>query len=202
MTRFPDIYFLRHGQSTWNRDDIIQGQKDVPLTDAGYDHARAQGRILASLGLPGATMAIASPLERARETARVACGIAGLEVTLDARLKEMGFGSWEGRYKPDLAREFPELATRRLFEVCMEGPGESFESLKARCAAVLAELTGPTVIVSHGIAITMMRGLVRGLDLKGMARLDRPQGVVIAWRNGREELLGEAGERGENSGAI
>jgi len=197
-----EIYFLRHGQSTWNRDDIVQGQKDVPLTERGYEDARAQGRILAALNLPPHTVALSSPLERARETARVACGAAGLGVGLDARLVEMGFGTWEGRAKRDLLQEFPQLATRRLFEVCMEGPGESHDALFTRLNAVLQELRGPSVLVSHGIAITMMRGILRGLDLAGMARLERPQGVVIAWRDGREEILTERGTKVEKTTAI
>jgi len=202
VVAFPDIYFLRHGQSTWNRDDIVQGQTDVPLTERGYAHAAAQGAILTSLDLPVGTVALSSPLERARETARVACGMAGLEVTLDDRLKEMGFGPWEGRYKPDLVQEFPELARRRLFEVCMEGPGESFQSLHSRCKAVLEGIDRPTVLVSHGIAITMMRGILQGLDIAGMARLDRPQGVIIAWRGGKEEILCGTNEEIEKSSAI
>lgn len=191
MTR-PALYLLRHGQSTWNREERVQGRRDVPLTDLGREQAAAQGRILAGLALPPDTVALTSPLIRARDTAKIACAMVGLVPRPDARLVEMGFGAWEGRLKSDLQREHPELREgRRLFELCMEGPGEGFEQLRARCAAVLDALTGPTVIVSHGITMTMIRALALGLDRAGMSALARPQGVVHVLIDGAERIVAE-----------
>lgn len=185
----PDLFLLRHGQSVWNRDGRVQGQTDVPLTDQGYAQAAHQGRILASLGLAAGTGAITSPLERARETARVACGAAGLTATLDDRLMEMALGPWEGRLKSDLRADLPDLAHRSLLDLALDGVGEGPVALRARCQAVLDGIDRPMVIVSHGITLTMMRALVLGLDRAAMVRLDRPQGVVIHIAQGRERII-------------
>jgi len=192
----PALYLLRHGQSTWNREERVQGQRDVPLTDLGRAQAAAQGRILASLDLPDGTTALTSPLIRARETAEIACAVVGHAPRPDPRLMEMGFGPWEGLLKSDLQRDHPELREgRRLFEVCMEGPGEGFEELRARAAAVLEGLTGPTVIVSHGITLTMIRALALGLNRAEMSALTRPQGVVHVLTGGTERIVEERATR-------
>ena len=46
MTRFPDLYVLRHGETEWNREGIFQGVHDSPLTAMGREQAAHQGKIL------------------------------------------------------------------------------------------------------------------------------------------------------------
>ena len=46
MTRYPDLYVLRHGETEWNREGIFQGVHDSPLTAMGREQAAHQGTIL------------------------------------------------------------------------------------------------------------------------------------------------------------
>ena len=65
----PTIYFIRHGETDWNAEARLQGQRDVPLNDLGRVQAEEAGRRLRELvGRPEDLDYVASPLGRARET--------------------------------------------------------------------------------------------------------------------------------------
>lgn len=187
MPDFPPLYLLRHGQTTWNRDRRIQGQMESELTDLGRSHAARQGEILARLDLPQGVAAWCSPQRRTRQTAGIALGRIGLVPRFDARLKEVWLGSWEGQLRADLEARFPEqLAGVGVFRSCLISDGETEADLRARIGAFLEALEGPAVVVSHGITLTFLRGLVLGASLDEMEAMERAQGVVIELRDGRE----------------
>ena len=85
------LLLVRHGETDWNRDGRWQGQSDTPLNELG----RRQARELAEQ-LDGVDVVYSSDLARARETAEILAERAGVEVRLDPRLRERGFGAWEG----------------------------------------------------------------------------------------------------------
>jgi histidine phosphatase superfamily protein (branch 1) len=100
------IYFLRHGETDWNRALRYQGQHDIPLNEQGRAQARRNGEALRAL-LPDIAAAefVASPLSRARETmeiARAGLGLAPSGYRVDDRLKELHYGHWEGQLAADL----------------------------------------------------------------------------------------------------
>lgn len=131
-----------------------------------------------------------SPLRRTRQTAELALTPAGLIPRFDDRLKEIGMGAWEGRLYADILAEAPgTLDVLSVFDLCLASPGEGLDGLTARISSFLSGLDGPAVIVSHGIALSVLRGLVLGLDRAGMAATDRSQGVVTEIRDGRERVV-------------
>lgn len=84
------LVLLRHGQTEWSRTGRHTGRTDVPLTSEGEDEARAVAPLLAGFDI---VAAVASPLVRARETAR----LAGLtDVRIDDDLLEWNYGDYEG----------------------------------------------------------------------------------------------------------
>ena len=93
MTR---VAVMRHFPTAWNQDHRFQGQTDIPLTG----ESRAELRGLALPAPWNGVRMIASPLARARETAEILAQ--GRAVTLDARLKEIAYGEWEGQRGADL----------------------------------------------------------------------------------------------------
>ena len=119
----PVLYFIRHGETDWNREGRLQGQTDISLNDRG----RAQARAVAShvtgkwgIGLSASTIAtmpfIASPMIRTRETMELLRGGLGVppgDYTTDDRLKEIGFGAWEGKTWPEIKALEPEAAMAR-----------------------------------------------------------------------------------------
>src|SRR5262249_25444742 len=102
--RKPVLYFVRHGETDWNRERRLQGQHDVPLNALGRDQATRCGVVLRELLARTGRAAeefdfVASPLGRARETmerVRRELGVPPEVYRTDPRLAELSFGSWEG----------------------------------------------------------------------------------------------------------
>lgn len=187
MPEFPPLYLLRHGQTDWNRDRRIQGQMESQLTELGRGHAARQGAILAGLDLPADVAGYCSPQRRTRQTAGIALGAIGLAPSFDDRLKEVYLGSWQGHLRADLEARYPEVFHgRSVFQTCLMSDGESEADLRTRIGAFLDDLAGPSVVVSHGIALTFLRGIVLGASLAEMDAMQRDQGVVIELRDGVE----------------
>ncbi len=88
----PEIWIIRHGETEWSLSGQHTGRTDIPLTADGQRHAEEIGRTLA--GRPFA-LVLTSPLQRARETCRLA-GYGGVAV-VDADLSEWDYGAYEGR---------------------------------------------------------------------------------------------------------
>ena len=84
------LILVRHGESTGNAAGLLLGRIDAPLTEAGLAQAKTLGASLA-----GATRLIASPLERARDTA--AALDLGLPVEIDERWVELDYGEFDGQ---------------------------------------------------------------------------------------------------------
>src|SRR5258708_29841750 len=100
----PTIYYIRHGETQWNAEGRLQGTLDIPLNDVGREQAAHAGIILADLlvrdGRGAASLAfVASPLGRARATMELVRGTLKLlpgDYAIDDRLREIGYGEWEG----------------------------------------------------------------------------------------------------------
>src|SRR3954447_1502056 len=100
----PTIYYIRHGETEWNAEGKLQGTRDIPLNDLGRKQAAKAGAILADLfandGRTDASLQfVASPLTRARSTmelVRRALRLPPDDYALDDRLREIGYGDWEG----------------------------------------------------------------------------------------------------------
>jgi 2,3-bisphosphoglycerate-dependent phosphoglycerate mutase len=104
-----DLVLLRHGQSTWNAENLFTGWWDVDLTETGEAEARAGGTLLAEE--PGLDLRIlhTSVLTRAIRTAELALAAAGrswLPVRRDWRLNERHYGDLQGKNKAEVMAEF------------------------------------------------------------------------------------------------
>ncbi|OCP16713.1 MULTISPECIES: histidine phosphatase family protein [unclassified Ensifer] len=191
------IYVIRHGQTDWNAESRLQGQKDIPLNDTGRQQATGNGIALgAILGADAAQFDfVASPLGRTRETMerlRRAMDLDPTAYRTDDRLKEVSFGDWEGFTLPELKRSVPErIAERRKVKWDFIPPGddaESYEILSWRVAAWLKGVNKPTVCVSHGGVIRALFKLFGEMDEDEAAtaaipqdRLLRIAGNTIGW---------------------
>jgi len=191
------IYVIRHGQTDWNAESRLQGQKDIPLNDTGRQQATGNGVALgAILGADAEQFDfVASPLGRTRETMerlRQAMGLDPILYRTDDRLKEVSFGDWEGFTLPELKRSVPErIAERRKVKWDFIPPGEdaeSYEILSWRIAAWLKDVNRPTVCVSHGGVIRALFKLFGEMDEDEAAsaaipqdRLLRIAGNTIGW---------------------
>jgi 2,3-bisphosphoglycerate-dependent phosphoglycerate mutase len=104
-----DLILLRHGQSTWNAENLFTGWVDVDLTEEGEAEATAGGHLLAAE--PGLDLRIlhTSVLTRAIRTAELALAAAGrswLPVRRDWRLNERHYGDLQGKNKAEIRERY------------------------------------------------------------------------------------------------
>jgi 2,3-bisphosphoglycerate-dependent phosphoglycerate mutase len=116
------LILLRHGQSTWNQENLFTGWVDVPLSDIGAQEARRAGELLASSGILPDVLHT-SVLKRAIQTANIALDVADrdwIDVRRSWRLNERHYGALQGKDKAQTLAEYgPEQfkTWRRSFDV-------------------------------------------------------------------------------------
>src|SRR5690606_19677200 len=88
------LLMVRHGQTRANIDKVWHGITDTALTDLGHEQARRLGDYFQRIATPD--VIYASPLQRARDTAKAIAERHRLELNLDERLIEFSLGEWEG----------------------------------------------------------------------------------------------------------
>jgi broad specificity phosphatase PhoE len=190
----PMIYYIRHGETSWNAEGRLQGVLDIPLNDVGRKQSAQAGKILAGLfardGREKSLLSfVASPLIRARATMELVRGELKLPpagYALDDRLREIGYGQWEGSTLPEMQVADPDLFARRQAEKWTVSPpgGESYVAVQARMQDWYASLATDTVAVAHG---GTARALMVALGLEtplSAADLTIEQGAVYVFRDG------------------
>jgi broad specificity phosphatase PhoE len=189
------LYFIRHGETDWNLEGRLQGQRDVALNAVGRRQAADCGTILGALlrrlgRQPDEFVYVSSPLSRARETMalmRQALSLDPAPNLIDPRLQELSFGDWEGETIAEIrARDPVAIAARERDKWSFEPPhGESYARLSQRVAAWYASLSEDTVAVAHGGTARALM-VVLGLAPPANAPLiEVEQGVVYAFEADR-----------------
>lgn len=170
------IFLARPGETEWNRIGRWQGRTDIPLSEVGREQARALAERLRGRGI---TSIHASDLSRASETAELAAAALGVcHVTRDARLRERGFGCFEGLTRDECAERHAlawqsYLADRRT----TPSDGEAYEGVVARIVAGLSDIAQSVgerdhiLVVSHGAAIRSFIHAVSGVAPRTLAKV-------------------------------
>jgi probable phosphoglycerate mutase len=192
MPSHPELYILRHGQTEWNAIRRMQGALDSQLTALGREQAARQGAILYRAGVTAESHAFRmSPQGRARQTARIALAGIGVKAIADDRLREISLGAYDGLTHSEIDERYPgafeETDPFLWYDTALNGEG--FVAFAKRLDSFLADLTGPTVIIAHGMVSLFLRGAVLGLDLDGIAGLPGGQGVVYHLKDGIQTRL-------------
>jgi broad specificity phosphatase PhoE len=190
----PVIYYIRHGETSWNAEGRLQGVQDIPLNDLGRTQAAHAGNILADLFARdacerSALSFVASPLIRARATMELVRGELKLPrdgYELDDRLREIAYGQWEGSTLPEMQVRDPDLYAMRQTQKWTVSPpgGESYVEVQARMQDWYASVTADTVAVAHG---GTARALMVALGIEtpqSAADLTIEQGAVYVFRDG------------------
>lgn len=145
------FWFLRHGETDWNAQNLSQGNVDIPLNETGLAQARSASLLLRNRGIKAI---MSSPLSRAKVTADIAGAELGLPVQVDDGLREVAFGVQEG--KP-MAEWFQPWVDGLL----TPDGAESFPALTKRAVAAINRcIAGPPVVlvVAHGALFRALRG--------------------------------------------
>lgn len=162
-----DIYFLRHGETKWNTLGRIQGQKNTKLSEKGLEQAKKT-----AVGMQDIPFDViySSPLERAYLTARIVRGNRDIPIILDDRLKEIGFGIDEGRYKSGILANTLYTRKQKYFNdpAHYRGAkgGESFLDVNKRTLAFINEVLLPLERQKKCVLVTSHVNAIRSFILQ------------------------------------
>lgn len=156
------VAFIRHGQTDWNREGLLQGSSDIPLNDTG--RAQAEDALMTLRSRPWDAV-VSSPLRRARETAQIIAD--GLGIPLGEaypELVERDYGPLEGTSSAVAIERWP---TR-------EYPGaESLDAVATRGTEALGRIAadhpdGAVLVVCHGTIIRYTLARLAGRPVPGI----------------------------------
>ncbi len=166
------IYFVRHGETEWNKIGKYQGFSDIPLSDLGIRQAEACAKAMEDISID---YIITSDLCRAQTTAEAINKKQANPVTIkiDSRLREINFGCWETLTYDEIETKWPG-AIREMYlkpaDIRIEG-GESFRDVQERSWEALKDCLeqveeGATIlVVCHGGTIRTLLCKLLHMDL-------------------------------------
>lgn len=192
------LYIVRHGQTDWNLNRKLQGHSDIPLNENGIKMAHETAEKFKNVPID---YVFSSPLKRALETAEIILGNRNLPIKTDNRLREVGFGEFEGMSLTDMGESF------QLFSKFFTDPehyktpvgGETYDDVQRRVHSFLEELYHNSqyadkniLIASHGAAIGIMAMDIERTPLKDVwKRKVVPNGsfTIVDVENGTPHLV-------------
>jgi broad specificity phosphatase PhoE len=156
-----EIWLIRHGETEWTVSGAHTGRTDIPLTVRGERDAAALGHCLAGRRF---ALVLTSPLQRARETCRLA-GY-GDAARIEPDLQEWDYGAYEGRTSAEIQKEVPGWTI-------WSGPvpqGETIEAVAARARRVIERAVaadGDVALCAHGHVLRVLTACWLGLPPDG-----------------------------------
>jgi probable phosphoglycerate mutase len=177
------IVLVRHGQTEWSASGKHTSTSDIPLTDTGREAARRVGERLKGRDF---ALVLASPRQRASETAR----LAGFEPAIDPDLAEFDYGDYEGLTTPEIRERRPKWF---LWTDGAPG-GETADEVGARVDRVLAralQAGGDVALFAHGHVLRVVaarwlelpaaRGGSLALDTASLSELGFERETRVLW---------------------
>lgn len=159
------LFLIRHGQSEWNKLNMIQGQKNTLLTDLGMKQAQCLGNRLINEDID---IIYTSDLSRAYNTAKIISDIVHKPLIASEFLREINFGSWQGLSIYEIQNKYKNeyiMWLKEPHKMSLEG-AETLQILQDRVMEyvniILDENKGKNIaIVSHGATLkTLILGLL------------------------------------------
>lgn len=154
------IYLVRHGETDWNKEKMMQGISDIPLNETGINQAKAAREKIQGMKFDAV---YASTLDRAITTASIIGGVDKSEVIQDERIIEVNFGKYEKRNYYLMG---PFMTLHWALPELIPSPKtvEKDSYTKERANAFLADLKKQNyekvLIVSHGNFIRVFKHIL------------------------------------------
>ena len=162
MNKMTTFYIVRHGQTEWNVDRIVQGHKDSELTASGRAQAKDVAEKFKEIQIDHV---FSSDLLRARQTAEILTLEKKMAIKTTKLLREQTYGEYEGKDLDELLALFKHwdtLSEKERFTYRAHHSFETDEESTARFITFLRETAvayanQTILVVTHGI---MMRNLM------------------------------------------
>lgn len=170
------LYLVRHGRTTWNEENRIQGSKNPGLSLLGQREARQLARRLKKEKI---SLIYASDRLRCRKTAQILQKTLHTPLRYEKGLREIDLGAWEGKTPEEVNRQFRDGYQKWLKAPSrVRIPGaESVTRFRKRVLEAFRKLLqqapeGNIVVVSHGGVIsTFLASLLKGSEDAFLLRL-------------------------------
>lgn len=147
------FYFIRHGETAWNRAGLVMGSTDIPLNELGLAQAEMSAGHLVNEPI---THIVSSPLERARKTAEIINARLNKPLSFVDELRECHWGMREGKLGGDSVLFNAWLNGENVDEFGLE-PCDAFFTRVAHGLNQALMLDGPALIVAHSAVYVAMR---------------------------------------------
>lgn len=168
------LVLIRHGETPWSAEHRYQGATDTPLSDVGQAQVSALAERLRGESF---TELRSSPLRRALDTATAVAMHHEAPVVTDARLREIGFGCWEGLTHEEIQRVAPERYIGWQSDPGTTAPpeGEAMAAVMERVGDLWRELAGrprdaAIALVGHGACLRALLCLALGVPTSAFWR--------------------------------
>lgn len=172
------VYFIRHGETDWNKMEKIQGRVDNPLNESGKMQSQKAREIVKDVAF---THAYASTLSRAKQTAEIILEGRNLTIMQDERLLERDFGALEGMRH----EAYYEFASEKEMPVSVERAGSIYTRVEAFFSDLVAKHDENDVILvsahAHTIRTWTERTFPEHFDFS--TRLYNCQAIIIDYVN-------------------
>ena len=191
----PVLYYVRHGETDFNRQGRLQGRRDTVLNAHGRQQAAECGVLLHDLFArdhrrPQDFKYVASPLKRARETMEIVRATLGLQphdYEVDARLIEIAYGEWEGLTLQEIETQNASVLSARERDKWDFAPpgGESYRELADRIGKWYGSLTADSVVAAHGGGVRALMAILNIESEEQATRAQIEQGVIYVFADGK-----------------
>ena len=187
------LWLIRHGETEWSLSGAHTSRTDIPLTERGKERA---AKIRAYLAQRKFSLVLTSPLQRARETCRIA--VYADVAQIEENLREWDYGIFEGRTTADIRKDQPDWSI-------WDSPvpeGEPVEHVAARAQKVIdraMQSGGDVALFAHAHILRILAATWLGLEPRG-GRLfalgtgsvstlgyERETRVISTWNRSLEE---------------
>ena len=188
-----NLYLVRHGASTWNEQNRIQGSKNPPLSPLGQRQAE---RLAARLKAEKISLIYASDLLRSKRTAQIIQKVLRVPLRYEKGLREINLGVWEGKTPDEVDRAYPQRYQKwRKTPSRVRIPGaEPVRIFRRRVLATFKTLLshvpeGNLLVVCHGgVICTLLANLLKGSEDRFLLRLRLDNtGLSLAKLNDRRD---------------
>ena len=162
---------MRHGQTAANKQHVLQGRRNIPLSEEGVQQAQTAKAELDEVRIVFDRVC-ASPLERAMQTAEICGGVERSQIEEVPDIIEYDFGPLEGKRVEDLGENMRNFFMDPEAYVAPEG-AETYDSLFERVGAYLKRMEQENpdekiLVVCHGGTLHVMYQLLAGGPMKDM----------------------------------
>jgi broad specificity phosphatase PhoE len=188
-----NIYLLRHGRTSWNHEQRLQGITDTDLDDVGVRQSWSAAHWLRKSGV---ARILTSPLRRARRTANIIHARTLCPVIIDKRLHEIDHGLWAGLTVSSIERRSPAAFAEWRFspETLRLPSAETLQGVYSRTSSILSsmvttETIADLLIVSHGVINALLICAALGAPLSRVWEFSQNNGSLSVLRVERRQIV-------------